>query len=124
MSTPTKKIRKPFDPSREASPENPLPGQVFDPKTRAFKGYKPKTAIVPAGAPTVEGHAGPAPTTPRNWRDERPATFGGRVMQDLRETVSDIKDEPGEVLHRVKERVGEYVRPAWSEYLKKRREQQ
>lgn len=97
-----KRFKKGFDPSRKAGPDNPLPDAVYD--KSGFKGYRPKSFGTPSKEVTsgVRGETLPGPPPSR--------TLGSRVWQDVTETVSDIKDEPGEVPFRIKSRFKDYFK--------------
>ena len=121
MSTPSKKIRKPFEPSRQASAENPLPNAVYD--RRGFRGNKPKVVsrepdITPP-PPAVRGVQGSV--SGERSDDSGPVLkLGRRIVTDVRETIDDIQDEPGEVPHRIRERVKSYL-PRWHSQMKENR---
>lgn len=126
--TPQKKP-KPFDPDKEATIDNPIPGSIYDPKTRKLLGYEPHVihrgpeqyGDAPVGRAEGGATSEPAATSPpRDWRTERAKkSFVQNVAQDLRETADDIKDEPSEVPFRIKERVKEYL-PRWKQHLNRK----
>lgn len=94
-----------FDPNREAGPDNPLPGQIFDPQTGAFLGYEPTVIDRPQTPPPAllseRFRPQPAESAPQ-------PPLSQRIRQDLSETIMDLRDEPAEVPGRIRERLRDY----------------
>lgn len=105
-----------FDPSREAGPDNPLPRAIYHPKSGAFLGSAPTVVdrgVAPTGSVKVPQE--PETVVPRGpgWgeRGDQPnpiIQLGKRLITDATESVQDLKEEPGELLYRLRERVRSY----------------
>lgn len=89
-------------------------GAVFDPQG-SFLGYEPKS-MGRSATDGDQGDAGKGTSSGRQgsgWgvNHDQPnpiIKLGKRLWQDASETVGDIKDEPGEVPYRIRERFKSY----------------